>query len=62
MDSCPCWGKTKIIVELEHCPSLNGLLRTEVDKLINFTNQQTDFHRLGKVHISLVEAPRISAL
>lgn len=55
MDRCKCWGITRIVLEIEHCPSLTGAVRSETDKMVQFALSRTDLSKFGKPHFSLAE-------
>lgn len=48
MDRCNCWGTTKIVITIEHCPSASIEIAKELDRVINFTMKETELKRFGK--------------
>ena len=55
MDRCKCWGQTRVILTIEHCPSLANLVRVECDKMVRFALDQTLLSQFGKPHFSCAE-------
>ena len=55
MNRCQCWGRTRIILDIEHCPSLAGLIQAECDKMVKFALDQTLLSQFGKPRFSLAE-------
>lgn len=55
MDRCKCWGKTRITLEIEHCPSLKQIIASETDKMVQYALNHTDLSKFGKPHFSLAE-------
>ncbi len=60
VEKCPCWGKTTLVLEIEHCPSLNARIRKEVDRIVDMVRNQSDVVNLGKFHFNIEEAKRIA--
>jgi hypothetical protein len=54
-DRCKCWGQTRVLLTIQHCPSLTGLVREECDKMTRFTLDHTLLSQFGKPHFSCVE-------
>lgn len=55
MDRCKCWGRTRIVLEIEHCPSLASIVRAETDKMVQFAMDNTHLSKFGKPRFSLAE-------
>lgn len=55
MDRCKCWGTTKVVISIEHCPSEAGEIAKELDRVIHFTMKETGLNRFGKAGISTMQ-------
>lgn len=58
LDPCKCWGVTKVTLTVTHCPSLNNVVREELDKVIRFVEDQTRLKKLRKVKFQDLEEAR----
>lgn len=55
INRCTCWGVTRIVLEVKHCPSTAAIVRAECDKMVQYAMDHTDLSRFGKIHFSLAE-------
>jgi hypothetical protein len=55
LDPCSCWGVTMVTFSIMHCPSLNRVVREELDKVIRFAAEGTRLSTLGKVRFNEIE-------
>jgi hypothetical protein len=55
MDRCKCWGTTRVVITIEHCPSAASEIAREIDRIIQFTMKETDLRRFGKANMGVAQ-------